>query len=1081
MKKEHLVSVFFFRIMESANLKGLLDVGALLFCIAVNLCCVSVSNAGEMPYCLPFDNGSVATLANYGTVGGSGTAVTVSGSTPTASTVVYGGLGGSHSENFPMASGGISGGRVELPSSTDKLRLNNSGDEMTVSLWLKWNGPDSSSSSYQGIVSTLPSSQNSGWCFMINSGGNLGFNMGGIGSRITSTTVGQNTWTHCAMTWKSGNPSTDSLKIYINGQIAGTSSIGPVCLLSNTQPIRLGNFDGTYLPVNGALDDVGLWNYRLNDGMIRALVTVPAFMSGYDADIMNQLFALFNAADGSQSLDINGLRWHYSSILPSGHSAGDVWGDGAFNFIQLGTGPTGVCSNPIPQVFAHYMVCYNDYNSSLDGYKHDVMDAKSYGIDGFALNMGAWATAPHFKTSVSYLFQAAQEIGGFKLFFSADMVGDSLTAADILDMMDKYANHPAYYKVGTRPFLSTFSGQGELLPGATYADTWWQSQVLEPLAQNGTTVYFVPYFYPSNYDVTPYFSVLLQEYNNWWKNVCNGYYYFGTCGLPSYGGDRSILQSGEDCADLFHDNARAYMAPVSLSYWGDSQVANGRVYWEYEGGKGLSAQWDSIISNQKPEWIELFTWNDFGEHTYFSPIDDVQKYWPAFPQPLGYYLTHAGIAPLMKYYISWYKSGYQPEIKTEHLIAFYRTHPKDAIALDDSRGPVSNRMGPIEDCIYVTTMLKNPGTLSVITGGVTKEYSVSSGIVHTSVPFNTGAQTFSLKRGSSTVMSVNGISIDSIITLYNFGYHIVSVSNSGEMPYCLPFDNGGVATLANYGTVGGSGTAVTVSGSTPAASTVVYGGLGGSHSENFPMASGGISGGRVELPSSTDKLRLNNSGDEMTVSLWLKWNGPDSSSSSYQGIVSTLPASQNSGWSFMINSGGNLGFNMGGIGSRITSSTVGQNTWTHCAMTWKSGNPSNDSLKIYINGQIAGTSSIGPVCLLSNTQPIRLGNFDGTYLPVNGALDDVGLWNYRLNDGMIRALVTVPAFMSGYDADIMNQLFALFNAADGSQSLDINGLRWHYSSSLPSGHSAGDVWGDGAFNFIQLGTGSTGVCSTLIP
>src|SRR5579885_2344948 len=41
-------------------------------------------------------------------------------------------------------------------------------------------------------------------------------------------------------------------------------------------------------------------------------------------------------------------------------------------------------------VFAHYTVCYADYGETVDGYKRDIQEAQAAGIDGFALNMGAY-------------------------------------------------------------------------------------------------------------------------------------------------------------------------------------------------------------------------------------------------------------------------------------------------------------------------------------------------------------------------------------------------------------------------------------------------------------------------------------------------------------------------------------------------------------------------------------------------------------------------------------------------------------------------------------------------------------------
>ena len=41
-------------------------------------------------------------------------------------------------------------------------------------------------------------------------------------------------------------------------------------------------------------------------------------------------------------------------------------------------------------VFAHYMVCFATYGESIQAYQREIQEAQAAGIDGFALNVGAW-------------------------------------------------------------------------------------------------------------------------------------------------------------------------------------------------------------------------------------------------------------------------------------------------------------------------------------------------------------------------------------------------------------------------------------------------------------------------------------------------------------------------------------------------------------------------------------------------------------------------------------------------------------------------------------------------------------------
>jgi glucan endo-1,3-alpha-glucosidase len=433
------------------------------------------------------------------------------------------------------------------------------------------------------------------------------------------------------------------------------------------------------------------------------------------------------------------------------------------------------------KVFAHYMVCNRSYgNGSVEGYKQDIQDAQRVGVDGFALNIGGWDEA--YQQNTSRLFQAASELGtGFKFFISIDRCC-GLSDAQILSMVKAYANHPNHFSYNSTPVLSAWAGGG----GVVERD-WWNTNILTPLKNSGYNMYFLPFLFTSDFDETPDYNKFLSNYNTWWKGLLKGYFYFGPCGLPNYT-EPSILTSGEGSAKVFHENGLTFMGSISPYYWGEKQITAGRRYYEYHGGEGIAAQWKSILEIQKPEWIELTTWNDYGEGSYMSPMDDINKYWPYAGHPqLGFYKTHRGFAELNKYYINWYKTGAQPAITNDDIYFFYRTHPKGLVASNDPQGPVYWQTGDVNDEIHVTTMLPAAAELRVITGGVTKTINVAAGIVHTRIPFNTGAQSFELWRNGVRILQKQGENVVNAVTEYNFNvYSDFASSSLPTVPTPLP-------------------------------------------------------------------------------------------------------------------------------------------------------------------------------------------------------------------------------------------------------------------------------------------------------
>src|SRR5580693_5035345 len=102
-------------------------------------------------------------------------------------------------------------------------------------------------------------------------------------------------------------------------------------------------------------------------------------------------------------------------------------------------------------VFAHYMLANQDTTAdtptgepNIAAYQREIQQAQSIGIDGFALNAGGWSKEPRYIRRASEMFEAAYRLhSNFKLMFSADMCCSN-DAADVMDMMRRFANNPRY-------------------------------------------------------------------------------------------------------------------------------------------------------------------------------------------------------------------------------------------------------------------------------------------------------------------------------------------------------------------------------------------------------------------------------------------------------------------------------------------------------------------------------------------------------------------------------------------------------------------------------------------------------------
>ena len=410
-------------------------------------------------------------------------------------------------------------------------------------------------------------------------------------------------------------------------------------------------------------------------------------------------------------------------------------------------------------VFAHYMVCYATYGQSVAGYEQEIQQAQAAGIDGFVLDIGVWNDPvwTYYNTRVALIYQAAEQLGtGFKLSFFVEFSNPT----NIINLVETYGNRTNTFRYNGDIVLSSW-GMNEV-PTMGWVGVDWTNAVLGPLREAGYPVFFIPHFWPPNAHELPSYSdaetLLAQD-----GSFIQGLFLFGAAGLPY-----QLAECNSNYTVALHAAGKMFMASVTPNYWGDPQTSNGRRYFETDGGEGTILQWRSIIENQ-PDWVNLVTWSDFGESTYWSPVMDPEEsqYGEGFLATPHRY-CHAGYLELSKYYITWYKTGRQPQISNDSLYYFYRTHPKNAVALNTNDIPVTWFFGDVEDDIYNTVFLKAPAKLEVSSGGTLTTNSLPAGISNVRTPFNPGPQWFTLSRGGSNILTVQGPDILSQITNYDF-------------------------------------------------------------------------------------------------------------------------------------------------------------------------------------------------------------------------------------------------------------------------------------------------------------------------
>ncbi|KAF5344413.1 hypothetical protein D9758_015478 [Tetrapyrgos nigripes] len=186
-------------------------------------------------------------------------------------------------------------------------------------------------------------------------------------------------------------------------------------------------------------------------------------------------------------------------------------------------------------------------------------------------------------------------------------------------------------------------------------------------------------------------------------------------------------------------------------------------------------QWFEIIS-LKPRFVEMVTWNDYGESHYIGPLssphyDDVNSKWAND-------IPHNDWLDMAKPFIAAYKAGASSPsayIQNDRLIYWYRITPK---SLNCNSTDIPDGWNTMSDNIFVVSLLTSPGTVAVQTGAMVYTFNAAAGAPAVSVPFQVRAQTFTLSRNRSKVIgatSLKQIQNTCQCGIYNFNAYVGTV------------------------------------------------------------------------------------------------------------------------------------------------------------------------------------------------------------------------------------------------------------------------------------------------------------------
>ncbi|KAH2983121.1 hypothetical protein KXW49_005792 [Aspergillus fumigatus] len=363
-------------------------------------------------------------------------------------------------------------------------------------------------------------------------------------------------------------------------------------------------------------------------------------------------------------------------------------------------------------------------------------------IDAFALNIAARDAIN--AQSIPLAFEAAQA-AGFKIFFSFDYVARGpWNQDDVTELLLRYKVNEAYYRNNGRPLASTFEGSEN-------AEEWINIKA-------STDCFFIP-----DWSSLGAKAALEKGYG-----TVDGL--FSWAAWPSGPQDMNTQVDVSYLKHLNESEGLVYMMPVSP--WFYTNLPGYGKNWLWRGDDLWHDRWQEVLS-VRPEFVEIISWNDYGESHYIGPLHEGgYELFRAGKGPFNYAenMPHDGWRTLLPFIIGTYKNGHA-EVKQESLVAWYRTTPGSACGTGGTSANTQSHaqieFSPLEvvaDRIFYSALLTEYATPEVIIGSTTQkgtwrnQPASGRGIYHGSAPFNgaKGDVEVTLWREGNRILTLKG-------------------------------------------------------------------------------------------------------------------------------------------------------------------------------------------------------------------------------------------------------------------------------------------------------------------------------------
>ncbi|KAF5338051.1 hypothetical protein D9758_014254 [Tetrapyrgos nigripes] len=288
------------------------------------------------------------------------------------------------------------------------------------------------------------------------------------------------------------------------------------------------------------------------------------------------------------------------------------------------------------------------YQYTPDAWLSDFERMESCGIDAVALNVGGdqW----QFDQQLNFAYEAAAKTS-VRVFISFDFTAFPCDVAQTIRYINNFQDHPAQFRYAGKPMISSYSGT------CLGVDGWKE-------VRSKTGGYLMPFTYEQDYQD-------LRKDMTW--GFLDSWYCWG-CAWPQGNYSKNTAD------DHYYMDILGKRYATTISGWIYTHYDYKNFYLRGEDWL-LATRWEQLFDlRDQLTFVEMITWNDFGESDYFGPLT-------AGLQPEGTTwatnFPHDAWLDMSQYYIEAFKTGSWP-IVTENEVYFWcRPHPAAANALND--------------------------------------------------------------------------------------------------------------------------------------------------------------------------------------------------------------------------------------------------------------------------------------------------------------------------------------------------------------------------------------------------------------